>query len=120
MIFRDKVVLITGGSSGIGAACAQEFGRLGARISILDKIHPTSCDPAIATVGDINDTAARERVVSRTLDRFGAIDILVNNVGVGLYEPVSRSHPEDEYLLFDTNVFSAVAISRLVVPHMKR
>ena len=102
MTFLNKVVLITGGSSGIGAACAAHFSRRGARISILDKIQPTSCEGALVTVGDLTDVAVRTRAVAMTLETYGGIDILINNVGVGLYERASRSEADDERHVFDT------------------
>jgi short-subunit dehydrogenase len=119
MKFLNKVVLITGGSSGIGAACAAHFSKRGARISILDKIEPTSCEGALVTVGDLTDVAVRTRAVAMTLETYGGIDILINNVGVGLYERASRSEADDERHVFDTNVFATIALSQLVIPHMK-
>ena len=119
MTFLNKVVLITGGCSGIGLACAAHFSKRGARISILDKIQPTGCEGALVTLGDITDAAVRARAVAMTLEAYGSIDILVNNVGIGLYEAASRSEADEEHRVFDTNVFATVALSQLVIPHMK-
>ena len=119
MTFHNKVVLITGGSSGIGAACVTHFSKRGALISIVDKLQPACGEDALVTIGDVTDPAIRASAVARTLDRYGTIDILVNNVGIGLYAPASRSEADDERYLFDTNVFAAVALSQLVIPHMK-
>jgi NAD(P)-dependent dehydrogenase (short-subunit alcohol dehydrogenase family) len=119
MNFTNRVVLITGGSSGIGAACVKHFAGLGARIAILDKVPPAGCDSALVTLGDITDPAVREHAVAATLERYGAIDILVNNVAVGLYEWPSINSSDDVLEVFRTNVFSAVALSQLVIPYMR-
>ena len=120
MNFQNKVVLITGGSAGIGEACVRHFRQLGASISIVDIVRPpASTEGALVTVGDITDSEVRARVVRTTLDHFGKLDILVNNVGIGLYERASGHRDDEELQLFDTNVFSAIALAQLVIPHMK-
>ena len=119
MKFENKVVLITGGASGIGEACARHFITLGAQVSILDKVLPASRNGILVHHGDINDPLVRERAVDTTLDRFGTIDILVNNVGIGLYEPASTTPIEDDVHVFMTNVFSSIALSQLVISHMR-
>src|SRR5436189_4886386 len=83
-----KVVLITGASEGIGAACAAEFARHGAKLSLTARneagLVRAGGPDALVTAGDLTDPDTRHRVVARTLERFGAIDILINNAGVGL------------------------------------
>src|SRR3989442_9055395 len=85
------VVLITGASEGIGAACAAEFRKRGARLSLTarseDKLARVAGEGDLYTAGDITAEETRKRVVERTLERFGAIDILINNAGMGLYSP---------------------------------
>jgi short-subunit dehydrogenase len=120
MRFDGRAVLITGGSSGIGAACAQRFCELGAQVSIVDKQPPErSDDKQLLIIGDITDPTVRRGAVERTLSRYGRIDILVNNVGVGMYERASLSTLDDDLHLITTNVLSAVAMAQLVIPHMR-
>ena len=119
-----KVVLITGASEGIGAACANAFGRRGARLSLaarsLEKLRQQGGEESVVTAGDITEPEVRERVVQRTLERFGSIDILVNNAGVGLYAPAWRAPLDQVRELFELNLFAALAMIQLVVPAMKR
>jgi short-subunit dehydrogenase len=120
-VYKDRVVLITGGGEGIGAACVREFLRRGARLSVVD-LRPRRDDASGAeilwTVGDITDIKVQRRVVDRTLARYRAVDILVNNVGIGLYAAASTTTIEQARKLFEVNFFAAVSLTRLVIPGM--
>src|SRR5690348_4798801 len=95
MQIEGKVILITGASEGIGAACAAEFRKRGARLSLTarsaEKLHAVGAGDALVTPGDITVAETRRLVVDRTLERFGAIDVLVNNAGMGMYAPSWRA-----------------------------
>jgi len=128
MQIPNKVVLITGASEGIGAACAAEFARCGARLSLTARSEDglrqaaaaAEAPDALITPGDITDDAHRRLTVGRTLERFGAIDILVNNAGMGLYVPSWRVPMEDARRLMELNFFAPLALTQLVVPHMRQ
>jgi short-subunit dehydrogenase len=122
MQIRDRVVLITGASEGVGAACAAEFARCGAKLSLTARseegLRRAAAD-ALITPGDLTVEAHRQLVVQRTLERFGKIDILINNAGVGLYVP-SWSVPIDQVRqMMELNFFAPVALTQLVVPQMR-
>jgi dehydrogenase/reductase SDR family member 7B len=127
MQIQNKVVLITGASDGIGAACAAEFARCGARLSLtarsedgLRKAAANAGAPdALITPGDITDEAHRRLAVDRTLERFGAIDILINNAGMGLYVPSWRVPMEEARHLMELNFFAPLALTQMVAPHMR-
>jgi short-subunit dehydrogenase len=118
--WNEKVVLITGASEGIGASCAQLIGQRGAQLSLtgLDFKEQESAS-RIITPGDITSSALRAEVVARTIERFGRIDVLINNAGVGQYGYPTEVDTEISKRMFDINVFSALALTQLVVPHMK-
>ena len=90
MRIDGKVVLITGASEGLGAACAAEFGRAGARLSLTarsaDGLRRAGGPDALITAGDLTLDDTRRSAVERTLERFGRIDILINNAGVDVYK----------------------------------
>lgn len=74
---------------------------------------------ALITSGDITDDAHRRLTVDRTIERFGAIDILINNAGVGLYVPSWRVPMEEARHLMELNFFAPLALTQLVAPHMR-
>lgn len=119
-----KVVLITGASEGIGAACAEAFRRKGARLSLtarsLERLEQVGGGEALVTAGDLSQPELRRRVVGGTLERFGAVDILVNNAGVGLYVPSWRAPMPQVRQMFELNLFAALEMIQLVVPHMRK
>jgi len=123
MRLDGKVVLITGASEGIGAACAGEFAAAGARLSLTARsaegLARAGGDSALIGAGDLTLEETRRRVVDRTLERFGAIDVLVNNAGVGLYAPSWSAPMEDARQLMELNFFALLGMIQLVAPHMR-
>ncbi len=122
-MWNEKVVLITGASDGIGASCAKLIGQRGAKLSLTalptDDFKSEESDSRIVTPGDITSAALRANVVDRTIARFGRIDVLINNAGVGQYGYPTEVDTEISKRMFDVNVFSALALTQLVVPHMR-
>src|SRR5690349_10320886 len=113
MRLAGKVVVITGASQGIGAACAAEMARAGARLSVSgrceDRLRQVAGD-SLFTAGDITREEDRRLLVDRTLDRYGAIDVLINNAGVGAYSP-SWAAPLDEVrAVMELNFFAALGL----------
>jgi short-subunit dehydrogenase len=123
MRIHGKVVLITGASEGIGAACAAEFARSGAKLSLTARneagLARAGGPDALLTPGDITDPEVRRRVVERTIDRFGAVDILINNAGVGLYAPTWRAPLDETRRMWEVNYFALLGMIQEVVPHMR-
>ena len=115
---RGKVVLITGASRGIGSACAASFARRGALVSLAAR-SPCNFPQALSSEVDLIDPKDRERLIERTLQRYGRIDILVNNAGSGLYGPTETTELAAAMHLFELNLFAAVALMQLVLPIMR-
>ena len=82
MRLKDKICIITGGASGIGAACAHVFAREGAKVVVADIHTPTETVDALYVDGDVSTRAGAERLVSATLKHHGRIDVLLNNAGI--------------------------------------
>jgi len=123
MRIDGKVTIITGASEGLGAACAAEFARAGSRLSLTARseegLKRAGGSGALITAGDLTADSTRRAVVERTLERFGRIDILINNAGVGVYRP-SWSTPMDETRrMWELNFFAALGMAQLAVPHMR-
>ncbi len=123
MQIDGKIILITGASEGIGAACAAQFQRRGAKLSLVarneTKLREVGGRDSVITAGDITDPEVRKRAVEATIERFGQIDILINNAGVGLYAPSWQAPLEEVRKMMELNFFSALGMIQQVVPRMK-
>jgi short-subunit dehydrogenase len=123
MRIDGKVVIITGASDGIGAACAAEFARAGARLSLTARseegLRRAGGSEALITPGDLTLETTRRRVVERTLERFGTVDILINNAGIGFYAPTWSAAESLTRGLMELNFFALLGMTQLVVPHMR-
>ena len=123
MRIDGKVALITGASQGIGAACAAEFARAGARLSLAARseegMRAAGGPGALITAADLTTEEGRRRVLERTLERYDAIDILINNAGIGLYRPSWDSPMDEVRRLMELNFFAVAGMTQLVIPHMR-
>jgi short-subunit dehydrogenase len=123
MRIDGKVVLITGASEGIGAACAAEFAASGARLALTarneEKLRRAAPPNSLSVTGDITVDADRRTIVERTLAHYGAIDILINNAGAGFYQPSWEMPMEEVRYLMDLNFFAPLALTQLAVPSMR-
>lgn len=117
VLLSGKVVLITGASRGIGAACAEAFGKRGALLSLTARSAVHGPD-ALVTQGDITDPEFRRRVVDRTVERYGRIDLLLNNAGMGSYRSVAAADQAETRRLFELNFFAPLAMTQLTIPFM--
>ena len=117
---ESQAALITGASSGIGAACAERLAADGHRVFGTTRGTPPSAPAGIEWLRlDVRDDDAVARGVGRVLAAAGRIDVLVNNAGVGIAGAVEDTPPEDLIRQLDTNLLGPLRLVRAVVPHMR-
>jgi NAD(P)-dependent dehydrogenase (short-subunit alcohol dehydrogenase family) len=119
-----KTILITGASSGIGEATAQHFQANGWNV-IATMRNPDSAgdlaelDNVHVTRLDVTDSASIAEAVTAGIDRFGRIDVLLNNAGYGAYGALEAFSMERIRRQFDTNVIGLMEVTKAVLPHMR-
>ncbi|MDX2269608.1 MAG: SDR family oxidoreductase [Bryobacter sp.] len=112
-------VLLTGASTGIGAALAQELAGLGARqVLVSRKTGLYTVPRASWCAADLTQSADRERAVATAMREMGGVDILVNNAGVGAYVPSAKISEADWHFMRELNLDAPVHLARLCLPAM--
>jgi short-subunit dehydrogenase len=124
--FTNQVVIVTGASSGIGAALVKVFSKKGAHVVLvarrrnrLEEVSQECAGESLIVIADLTKEADRKSVIQQTLDRWGRIDILINNAGRGMYGRFAASSETDWRQLFEINLFSAVFLTQDVLPIMQ-
>jgi NADP-dependent 3-hydroxy acid dehydrogenase YdfG len=123
---RDKVIVITGASSGFGESIAGRCVAAGARVVLaarsagaLDRLaHTLGDDRALAVPTDVTSDADVARLVSATLDRFGRADALVNNAGFGVFDRIAEARIADLQEMTEVNLYGVVRCTQAFLPHM--
>jgi NAD(P)-dependent dehydrogenase (short-subunit alcohol dehydrogenase family) len=125
MRFENKVVLITGGTRGIGFATAQLFAREGARVVIVGRDGDRTTEaarqvPGRGEAGDVSVAADCERIVAQALSLHNQLDILVNCAGVIFRNRTVEETTEEEWdITFDVNVKGAFLMSKYALPALR-
>jgi len=128
--FTDRVVIVTGGASGIGLAAAKRFGSEGARVVIAD-LHQEKADvaanelrrggtpDAFGFACDVAEEVQVELTVARTLERFGRVDVVVNNAGLMVFKPIEELSTDDWLGVLRVDLLGAFYFTKQAFLHMK-
>jgi NAD(P)-dependent dehydrogenase (short-subunit alcohol dehydrogenase family) len=124
---RDKVVVITGASSGIGAVLAERVAQGGGKPVLVARRErelrevASRCGPdALVVVADVTRRADVQRILDAALQRFGQVDVWVNNAGRGITRPVAELAEDEFDEMMRVNVKSALFGMQVVLPHFKQ
>jgi len=116
---EGKTAVVTGASSGMGAAIARALAENGARVAGGAR-RVEQIEAEVALELDVTDPASCERFVAEALAALGGLDILVNNAGLGLgRDPFDQGTEEDEETVLETNVHGVLRMTRLCLPHIR-
>jgi NAD(P)-dependent dehydrogenase (short-subunit alcohol dehydrogenase family) len=125
-----KVVLITGGSRGVGLATARRLGTEGAAVVLVarDRDHLDSATAALRSdgvrvagiKGDVTDRLSMARAVLEAERQFGGLDVLINNAGIGRYGPIAEMQPEEWRRVIEVNVLGVFHATRAALPALRR
>ena len=121
----SKTAVVTGASSGIGGATARLLAREGYNVVLAarreDRLEDLAAElggSALAVPTDVADPEACETLVSRAVETFGSVDVLVANAGLGLYGPIAEGNPDDWRVMFEVNVLGVLHAARAATRHM--
>lgn len=127
--FKDKVIIVTGASSGIGAATAVHLASLGGLVVLVgrnvdklketaDNILATGGAPALQLQADMNKEADVEKIVPATIEKFGKLDVLINNAGIIELGSIESTSLEQYDRVMSTNVRSLYQLTMLATPEL--
>ena len=127
--FKNKTVIITGASAGVGAATARTFAYLGANLVLVARgqaaldIITEELAPLTSVINiamDINDATANENLLIKAAQTFGSVDVLVNNAGFHQRGEVEKNQANDLAKMVDVNLRAPIQLSCLMLPYLRK
>ncbi len=117
--FTDLVAIVTGGASGIGAAIADRLHDGGATVAVFD-LQPEAANEAhFAVEANVADDASVRRAVAAVIEKFGRIDIVINNAGIGAQGSIADNDDAEWARVFDINVIGMARVTRAALPYLR-
>ncbi len=130
MDFKDKVVIITGGAGGIGLAAAKKFASLQAKIILVDlngdalnkaagQVPQTGSSEVFPAVCDVTREAEVSATVSNAIEKYGHLDVVINNAGLMIFKPIEEQTLEDWQKIFNVDLYGAFFFIKYAFREMK-
>lgn len=118
--FDGAVAIVTGGASGIGAAVATLLAARGARVAVLDRDVTGLPAELFRALCDVTDSAQVDAAVDAVVEHFGALDIVINNAGIGAAGDVAANDDDEWHRVLDVNVVGIARVTRAALPHLRK
>jgi 2-keto-3-deoxy-L-fuconate dehydrogenase len=118
--FDGFAAAVTGGASGIGLAAAELLAAGGAQVACLDLNAKEVASPLVGVPCDVTDDASVRTAIDAVVERFGRLDIVVNNAGIGAQGTVADNDDAEWHRVFDVNVVGMARVSRAALPHLRK
>jgi len=118
--FEGLVAVVTGGRSGIGAATAALLRERGAGVALLDVAETGGPEADLAVYCDVGDAASVEVAITAVVARFGRLDVVINNAGIGAAGDVSANDDAEWQRVLNVNVVGMARVARAALPHLRR
>jgi short-subunit dehydrogenase len=120
---KEKVIIITGASEGIGAHLAAILQKRGAHLSLVARnearLTTVATSGDLVIPGDLTDDSVQSTAIAKTIARWGRIDVLINNAGRGSYYTASDVPLAEARAIFELNFFVPLRLSQLAIPHLR-
>lgn len=117
--FRDLVAVVTGGASGIGDSIVRHFQARGAQVAVLDLDPSEAAEGTFGVKCDVSDDPSVRAAIAAVTAKFGRLDIVVNNAGIGAQGTVEDNHDDEWHRVWDINVLGMVRVSRAALPFLR-
>jgi len=118
--FDGLVAIVTGGASGIGRAAAELLASRGARVAALDVKPDEVAEPLVGIRCDVTDDESVRAAVADAAQRFGRLDIVINNAGIGAQGDVAANDDEQWHRVLDVNVVGMARVARHALPWLRQ
>jgi NAD(P)-dependent dehydrogenase (short-subunit alcohol dehydrogenase family) len=118
--FEGLAAIVTGGASGIGRATAELLAARGAKVAALDINPDQVADPLVGIRCDVTDDASVRAAVAEAAERFGRLDIVINNAGIGAQGDVAANDDAQWHQVLDVNVVGMARVSRAALPWLRQ
>lgn len=117
--FDGLVAIVTGGASGIGAAVATRLAEGGATVAVLDRTSGTGTGEHFAVHTDVTDDESVRAAIAAVVERFGRIDIVINNAGIGAQGDLAANDDDEWHRVYDVNVVGMARVARAALPFLR-
>jgi NAD(P)-dependent dehydrogenase (short-subunit alcohol dehydrogenase family) len=119
MEFEGLTAIVTGGAAGIGAAVVERLLEGGANVAVLDVRIDGANEAALAVQADVADDASVRSAIAAVVERFGGIDIVVNNAGIGAQGSIEGATDDEWLRVLNINVVGIARVSRAALPYLR-